>query len=213
MGDIVNHELGVSFGYWVHPQRYMRHMKLALDSLRLRPNSRLVTLGIDGGLFEVFLAKHVLGANGRITAFVTDARNLRIAQRIARKEGVSNKINFEVFDAQKMQRLPANSYDAALSIATLHTLPQRLEIVSQFRRALRRNGNALLTYSVPYMQAKLGSSHATFKRVVEAHFDIQGEGFALTPRSALTLYGERERRLRRERGFGISQRYLQLRPK
>lgn len=213
IGDIANNRLGVSFGYWVNPLRYMRHMKLILDSLHLQPNSRIVTLGIDGGLFEIFLARHVLGSGGRITAFVTDSRNLKIAQRIAQEQGVSDKVTFGVFNIEKMGKIKGASFDAALSIATIHTVPGHLNVVSEFRRLLKPMGRALITYSVPYMRTKLGTNPNAFLRNVRTHFSILQKGAALTPKSSLTIYGEREKQLRRKRGFGISQRYLKLVPR
>lgn len=213
IGDIANHSLGVSFGYWVHPHRYMRHMKLVLDSLAFQTNSRVITLGIDGGLFEVFLAKHVLGEKGKITAFVTDRHNLEIAQRIAHEEGVSDKVTFQIFDHEKLLQLPKWHFDAAFSIATLHTIPEQSNVISEFKRVLKPSGRALLMYSAPYMQTKHGVTEPAFLRIVRNHFSITRHGFALTPRSSLTIYGERERELRRQRGFGISQKYLRLKPR
>ena len=136
-----------------------------------------------------------------------------MAKMRAQEQGVADRVRFSVFDMKKMRRMAGSYFDAALSITTLHTLPRHFNVVSEFRRLIKPSGRALLTYSVPYMRARLGTTPHAFLGNVRTHFTIVQKGAALTPRSSLTIYGEREKQLRRKRGFGISQKYLKLAPR
>ena len=145
----------------IHPKHLVAaHLKPWYISY-LKSDDVVLDIGCGNGQHSVRVARRVK----RIVGFDLDERQLAIARRIAKTEGLNN-VSFERRSAEKLFPYKSRSFDEVLFFAVLEHLIHRDQILSEIYRVLKPGG--LLLLGVPnewtswkVTQRRFGISHYT----------------------------------------------------
>lgn len=121
--------------------RAERRAKMIADFCNLNTEKRVLEIGCGTGMLTRYLAD--TGAN--ITATDIFPEFLDIA---AKRTGDKNRISFRILDAENMDALEEDSFDAVCGLSILHHLDIN-KVFKNIRRVLRPGG--LLAFSEPNM--------------------------------------------------------------
>lgn len=115
---------------WQKPER-------VVETLGLRPGSRVADLGAGTGYFVRHLARAV-GERGRVFALEVEPALVAHLRERAEREGAANVI--PVLTSYDRARLPRESIDLVLIVDTFHHIDARLGYFQRLREALAADG-------------------------------------------------------------------------
>ncbi len=102
-----------------------------------KPVARALSLGCGGGNLERALIS--LGAAQHIDACDVSPESIRLANELAAKEGLQERIHYEVRDIDTIQ-LPPKTYDFIIAKMSLHHFAQLEHVYSQIAASLKDGG-------------------------------------------------------------------------
>lgn len=131
---------GEDFGQnsWTTADEYRRWAGwLGLDD-----RSHVLEVASGSGGPAVFLAG-LFG--GRVTGIDVNAYGVAEATRRAQAKGLAGRVAFQEADASAALSFPDRAFDAVLCVDSANHLPNRLQVLREWRRVLRPGGMALFT--------------------------------------------------------------------
>ena len=81
----------------------------------------------------------------RVTGIDANTNGVATASALAERAGLTHNVQFQVADATARLPFEENTFDALLCIDAMNHLPNRLEILGEWRRVLRAGGRAVFT--------------------------------------------------------------------
>ncbi len=102
-----------------------------------RPAGRVLSLGCGGGNLERALLH--LGAAEKIDAYDESPESIDLARDLARREGMEERIRYQVADVNRIALEPA-AYDVAIAKMALHHFERLEHVCGEVRQALRPGG-------------------------------------------------------------------------
>lgn len=134
---------GVFLGQWLGPAT-----ELMLDLAAIRPGSRVLDVAAGAGEQTLSAARRV-GPKGHVLATDISPGILEFAKAQAREAGLNN-VEVRELDGERLDTLPAASFDAAISRVGLIYFPDQQRALAGFRHALKDGGRiSTVTYSTP----------------------------------------------------------------
>jgi SAM-dependent methyltransferase len=119
-----------------------------LDLAAVRAGARVLDVAAGAGDQTLSAARRV-GATGSVLATDISPSILRYAQAVAQNAGLSNVETLEL-DGEAHDRLPAGTFDAAISRVGLIYFPDQQKALRGIRHALKPGGRfAAVVYSTP----------------------------------------------------------------
>lgn len=112
------------------------------DRLNAGPTSRVLEIGSGSGGPAVYLAQ-MRGC--RVTGVDINPHGIRNAERLASARKVQDRATFQVIDAGKPLPFVDGTFDAVVSNDAMCHIPNRLDVLRDWRRVLRRGGRMLFT--------------------------------------------------------------------
>jgi SAM-dependent methyltransferase len=109
-----------------------------VERMGLAPSADILELGSGTGVVARALAGRA-GFTGRVTGIEQSASFVEIARRLAREEGVGDRVEFHVGDARALDA-PAASVDAVVAHTTLSHVGDPRAVVAEAARVLRPGG-------------------------------------------------------------------------
>ncbi|WP_257450494.1 SAM-dependent methyltransferase [Archangium lipolyticum] len=150
MGPFLATLLGenIHVGYWSGPEDQSsgaeaqdRLTDMMIQRSRLGAGQRLLDIGCGTGRPTIRLAQ----ATGcSVTGISVSAMQIEQANERARKEGVSDRVGFQVADAMELPFQDA-SFDAVWAFESLLHMPDRAQVLRHAFRVLRPGGVLVLT--------------------------------------------------------------------
>jgi SAM-dependent methyltransferase len=112
------------------------------DRLHVQPESHVLEVGSGSGGPAV----HLAAARGcRVTGVDINPHGVRNAERLALTSDVAQRVTFRTVDASKPLPFPAETFDAVVSNDAMCHIPNRLEVLGDWRRVVRPRGRILFT--------------------------------------------------------------------
>ena len=122
------------------------------------PNGRALELGCGTGTNAIYLAQH----GWQVTALDFVPRAIRQARRKARRAGVGQAARFRVADVSRLDVLDLPTFDFALDIGCLHSLPpEQQHTYVEGLSAVMRPGATVLLYAFFPRQGSMGAMGLT----------------------------------------------------
>jgi len=152
-----------------YPLRRYMHRK-QLDSILelVSSNGKILDVGCGEGILAILIAKK----GKQVTACDISKPNIERAKKIAKKEGVLDKINFIEADAENLS-FQDNEFDLVISSHVLEHLPNFEKGLSEIRRVTKSNAIiALPNCFNPCAWALLGNDWGYWKISKRSFFSI-----------------------------------------
>jgi ubiquinone/menaquinone biosynthesis C-methylase UbiE len=108
-----------------------------MDALGIGDGSTVADVGAGGGWFTIRLARRV-GPNGRVYAEDVQRQMVESIDRRVQREGLRNVRT--VLGTTEDPRLPVEQLDAILIVDAFHEMENRVTLLRNLARALKRNG-------------------------------------------------------------------------
>lgn len=191
---------GLEIAWWVHPERVRQELELVLDHLALDGSERLVTLGCGPAFHEAALAKFF--PKLQITATDFDPKEIETAQTIAKQLGVTNVQHLAMAAEGVGSLKDQGPFDAAVSIAVLHDVPDPDAMCRGLSEVLRPGGKFVFTYNPPRQRAQFPNS-PPLREVIAKYFTIELEGPLVTAEHSKRYFGAIAERSELERGYPL----------
>ena len=122
---------------WAAQKNY--HQKF-LKLLDLKPGMHVLDAGCGAGVVAAYVAQH---ADVTVTGVTLTPKEVQIAQRIARKRGLSTRVQFMQMDYIHTS-FPDATFDRIYGIETLCHAPNIQAAIQEFQRLLKPGGKLLL---------------------------------------------------------------------
>ncbi len=106
-------------------------------SLNLPVESKTLDIGTGWGKMSIYLALH------GYSVITGEPEKWSDWEKYAEKAGVSEKIQYQQFDAQKME-FPKESIDAIFLLGSFHHIPDKMRGMKEFLRILKKDGKIIL---------------------------------------------------------------------
>ncbi len=119
---------------WQHPDR-------VIESLEIRPGSRVADIGAGDGYFVPYLS-HAVGPEGRVYAVDVDPEKVEALEKRIREEGYPNVIAVAGGYADPL--LPEAGVDLVLLVNTYHHIEDRPAYFSRLKSDLREPGRVAI---------------------------------------------------------------------
>ena len=123
---------------WMTAEEYRWFFEL----LDLRPTSKVVDICSGSGGPAIFMARttgcQVLGLD-------INENGIANAAELAKSEGLEDRVTFQMADASQRLPIENDSIDAIVCIDAIIHLPDRFEILKEWRRILKTGGRILYT--------------------------------------------------------------------
>src|SRR5262249_27031539 len=101
------------------------------------PVDRALSLGCGGGNLERALIQ--LGAAKTIDAYDASPESIRLAEELAAKENLADRLHYRVADINRIQ-LPPATYDFVVAKMSLHHFEDLDHVYTQVKRSLKPGG-------------------------------------------------------------------------
>jgi ubiquinone/menaquinone biosynthesis C-methylase UbiE len=111
-------------------------------TLGLTENSHVLEIGCGSGWYALRVAESV---GCRILGLDSNEPGIRTATQLAREQGLSDRVQFEVADASEHLAFQDGSFDAAFSNDVFSHIPGRLWLLRELRRVLKRGARVLFS--------------------------------------------------------------------
>jgi 2-polyprenyl-3-methyl-5-hydroxy-6-metoxy-1,4-benzoquinol methylase len=125
-----------------------------LKSLGLKNIKYILDLGCGTGNFTVKLAKR----DYRVKAIDYSVEAIKIAKEKAKKEGVSNLIDFEINDIEKIE-FEKEKYDLVILRLVYAFIKNKKRLLSKVKRSLSKKGWVLLETPVTFRNRKYSKDY------------------------------------------------------
>jgi SAM-dependent methyltransferase len=142
--DMIRREtFGTDIGQnsWVTVDEYERF----LPWLKLAPDKHILEVASGSGGPALYLARTT---GCRVTGIDANENGIATASQMAANLGDAERVDFKLADATAELPFEKDSFDAVLCIDAMNHLPNRLEVLREWRRVLRIGRRALFTDSV-----------------------------------------------------------------
>lgn len=117
---------------------FARWREAYLDRLALAPSARVLDAGCGTGVVARAIAARP-GFAGRVVGQDHSPRLIETARRLAAEEGVADRVDFEVGDAQALP-YPDAAFDAAVAHTTISHVSDPLALLEEAARVVRPTG-------------------------------------------------------------------------
>jgi SAM-dependent methyltransferase len=176
--DAFGEDIGQSS--WLTAAEWLRFA----DQVHAREQADVLEVGSGSGGPAVYLA----GARGcRVTGVDINEHGIRNAERLGSVRGVADRVTFRVVDAGKPLPFADASFDAVLSNDAMCHIPNRLEVLSDWRRMLRPGGRMLFTDAM-VVTGLLSSEELAVRSSIGWYLFVPpGENERLIERAGFTL--------------------------
>lgn len=124
--------------HWAESQKPSLFAPQLLEMLGKESGNRILEIGIGNGRDSIFFA----GKGNEVTGIDIAPGAVEMAKKNAHLAGASDRITFQVGDAEKLQFKDAY-FDGVFSISVLHATDLNLSL-KEIARVLRRGGVALI---------------------------------------------------------------------
>ena len=138
--EIRNEAFGKDIGQnsWITAAEVQR----LLQWLKLGPASQLLEVACGSGGPALYVAE-TIGCN--ICGVDNNENGIATARQASSQKGFAGKVRFEVADANGRLPFDAESFDAILCMDAVNHLTNRLQVLSEWHRLLKRGGRFLYT--------------------------------------------------------------------
>jgi SAM-dependent methyltransferase len=154
------------------------------DLLRLGPESHVLEVGSGSGGPAVYLAEM---RKCRVTGVDINANGIRNAERLASARQLGGRVTFRAIDASQPLPFAEGSFDAVVSNDAMCHIPNRLDVLSDWRRVLRSGGRMLFTDAMVVTGLVSHDELATRSSIGRYFFLPPGENERLIARAGFTL--------------------------
>ena len=123
---------------WLTVAEYDRFLRW----LNLAASEHVLEVASGSGGPALYLA----GQTGcRVTGIDANESGVATASEMAKRSGLADRVHFQVANASAALPFADNIFDALLCIDSMNHLPNRLEVLREWRRVLRPNRRAVFT--------------------------------------------------------------------
>ncbi len=136
MEDMSMEELSDSFK--LRLKEYQKFVNFLVEELGIKGNSNILEIGPGPGWITILLVKKE--PKLRVTGLEISEDMIRVANKNAEEEGVSDNIKYIKGDAKKMDLFEKNSFDAVISHDSLHHWENPTIVFNEIARVLKDNG-------------------------------------------------------------------------
>jgi len=126
---------------WLTAEEYTGFIEL----LKLKQTQRILDVACGSGGPTLFLAARLAGS---VTGIDIDPNAIRTAKKLAAKHELGAHLAFRLVNADEKLPFNAARFDAIICIDAIIHLPNRLEVLQDWHRVLKRKGRILFTDSV-----------------------------------------------------------------
>ncbi|HEV8447353.1 MAG TPA: methyltransferase domain-containing protein [Gemmatimonadaceae bacterium] len=123
---------------WLTADDWLRFADLA----GVRDDSRVLEVGSGSGGPAVYLAAE---RGCHVTGVDINAHGVGNGRKLAADRGLTDRVHFETIDASRPLPFPAQTFDAVLSNDAMCHIANRLGVLRDWHRVLRRGGRMLFT--------------------------------------------------------------------
>ncbi len=123
---------------WITVDEYER----LLPDLNLTADSHVLEVASGSGGPALYLA-HTTGC--RMTGIDANEHGVSTANEMAARAGMSDRVRFNVADANSPLPFDAGTFDGLLCMDSMNHFPDRLAVLREWRRVLRPGNRALFT--------------------------------------------------------------------
>jgi SAM-dependent methyltransferase len=158
-----------------HP-RFAAMLEEYIGAMSFDADARVLDLGCGTGVASRAVARKP-GFSGRVIGIDRSAYLIEAAKRLAREEGISDKVEFEVGDSRSLG-LPEGTFDAAIAHTLLSHVEDPLSVLREMARVVRPGG-VIGVFDGDYASMTFASADETSGRSTDAAIV---EAIATSPR-------------------------------
>ena len=114
-------------------------------TLGLSPEKKVLEIASGSGGPAVFMAKET---GCHITGIDVNENGIENSKKLARENGLNEKMKFFLGDASAPLPFPDESFDVVISIDSMNHLKDRSKVLKELRRVLKKDGKLLFTDAV-----------------------------------------------------------------
>jgi ubiquinone/menaquinone biosynthesis C-methylase UbiE len=123
---------------WLSADEY----RIFFQWLELTPSSHVLEIACGSGGPALFMAR---STGCHITAIDVNEQAIMTANRQAKEHGLDAQVEFQHLDASLPLPFPDETFDAVVCIDAINHLPNRSQILRDWRRVLKSGGRLLFT--------------------------------------------------------------------
>jgi SAM-dependent methyltransferase len=154
------------------------------DLLQVREQGHVLEVGSGSGGPAVYLA----GARRcRVTGVDINEHGVRNGERLAKEQGIADRVTFQRVDASRPLPFAAGTFDAVVSNDAMCHIQNRQDVLEEWRRVLRPGGRMLFTDAMIVTGLVSHEELATRSSIGWYLFVPPGENERLIARAGLTL--------------------------
>ena len=140
LGQIRREAFGEDIGQnsWLTVDEYLQF----ISWLELQPDSNVLEIACGSGGPALFIAR-TTGCH--ITGIDNNKNGITTANKLAHEQGLSSSVSFQCADASRPLSFEDNMFDSVVCIDAINHLPNRMQVLTEWKRVLKPQGRILFT--------------------------------------------------------------------